>query len=69
VLVFFCTAFALFGNDLAVVYGDKESDKYVTPVTLFNIAVFTLEVRGPPALCHSTMRAELSESIASPVRR
>ena len=47
-----CTAFALFGNDLAVVYGDKDSDKYITVVTAFNIGIFTLEVgsaaRPPP---------------------
>eukprot|EP00976_Prorocentrum_cordatum_P111591 1195390-Prorocentrum_minimum.AAC.6 len=44
VVVMLCTAFALFGNDLAVVYGDKSSDKIITIVTAFNIGIFSLEL-------------------------
>ncbi|KAK3256276.1 hypothetical protein CYMTET_34577, partial [Cymbomonas tetramitiformis] len=38
------TGFALFGNDLAIIYGDKESDWWVEIITILNIFMFGLEI-------------------------
>lgn len=43
-LVFCSTAFALFGNDLFIVYGSRASDDTVNAITMLNIAVFSLEL-------------------------